>query len=369
MRIALIHDFLVEFGGAEKVLLDLLKLYPKADLYTLFYDQKKLGEFFDKYDPKTSFLQKFPKFLRGAYLRPLSPMAIESFNLNSYDLIISNCNSFAKGVITPPKTIHICYCHSPTRYLWDYSHRYCREHRLTGIKGAIAKPLLSYLRLWDREAAGRVDFFLANSENVAQRIKKFYRASSQVVYPGVDTKKFKINKKSDYFIIISRLSKYKKIDLAIKAFNRLNDRLLIIGAGPERRRLETMSRKNIQFLGFKPDQVVRSYYSRARALIHPQEEDFGLTPIEAMASGTPVIAYHRGGALESIKENKTGLFFKKQTAEDLVKAIERFKRTEKRFDQRKIKEYSQRFSTDRFNKEFSIKVKELCNKYVKKRKY
>ncbi len=362
MKIAIIHDFLIEFGGAEKVLLDLLELYPQADLYTLFYDQKKLGEFFDKYQPKTSFLQRYPKLLRGAYLRPLSPMAIESFKLNDYDLIISNCNSFAKGVIVPPQTTHICYCHSPTRYLWDYSHRYAKEHRFKGLKAIFAKPILSYLRIWDRQAARRVDHYIANSFNVWKRIKKFYSANAKIVYPGVDTDQFKINRKGDYFLIVSRLSKYKKIDLAVKAFNQLNQRLLIVGAGPERERLESLAKKNVEILGFKPDKVVRSYYSRARAFIFPQEEDFGLTPIEAMASGVPVIALRKGGALETVREGQTGVFFEKQRVRDLIKAVTEFKKVEKSFDREKIKEYSQRFSIQRFKENFQQTVGQLIKK-------
>lgn len=307
-KIAIVHDFLIEFGGAEKVLLDLLKILPKAKLYSAFYDQGKLGQYFDKYDVQTSFLQHYPKFARGALLRPILPKAIEGFNLRGYDLVISNCNSFAKGVLTDPETVHVCYLHSPTRYLWDYCHRYQKEHRLTGAKAIFFLPLFSWLRLWDRAASDRVDYFLVNSKNVQKRVLKYYRRSSEVVYPGIELDRFYSDKKSDYFLIVSRLSRYKNIELAVKTFNQLNERLLIIGAGPERKRLAKIANKNIRFLGFKSDQVVRSYYSRARAFIFPQEEDFGLTPIEAMASGVPVIALKKAAQLKLLPKTSRQSF-------------------------------------------------------------
>ena len=368
MKIAIVHDFLTELGGAEKVLLDLLKIYPQADLYTLFFDQKKLGQLFDKYQPQTSFLQRYPKFLKGAYLRPLSPMAIESLDLSGYDLVISNCNSFAKGVLVDPNTPHICYNHSPTRYLWDYYHRYLKDHNLSGLGGVVAKPLLSYLRLWDREAADRVDYYLANSFNVWKRIKKFYRAEAEIVYPGTEIDDFSINKKGDYFLIVSRLSKYKKVELAVKAFNQLPDRLVVIGAGPERNHLKSIAGKNVEILGFKTDEVVQSYYSRARGFIFPQEEDFGLTPVEAMASGVPVIAYQKGGVLETVKEGKTGMFFQEQSVKAIYRAIEEFKGIEEGFDRQEIREHSKQFSTKKFEEKFQRIVNQSIDDYQRKRK-
>jgi len=366
MKVAIVHDFLIEYGGAEKVLADLLELYPKADLYTLFYDQKKLGQFFDKHNPKVTYLQKYPKLLKGAFLRPFCPAAIESFSFEDYDLVISNCNSFAKGIITPPNVPHICYNHSPTRYLWDYHHKYLQEHGIKNFKGLLIKPIFSYLRLWDFNASKRVNYYIANSINVKKRIEKFYHRDSKVVYPGTDIKDFKNNTKGNYFLLVSRLSKYKRVDLAVKAFNKLNHKLIIIGAGPERKNLEKLAKNNIKFLGFKDDGVVQSYFSRARAFIFPQEEDFGLTPIEAMASGVPVIAFRKGGALETIKDGLTGVFFEQQTAGSLGKAIEQFVEIEKGFQPKKIQEHAQQFSIQSFQKDFKQAVNTCLDDFKNK---
>jgi len=358
-KIAVVHDFLVEFGGAEKVLIDILEIYPQADLFTIIYDQKRLGKYFDKYQPKTSYLQKFPKFLKGGYLRPLMPTGVEDLDLSDYDLVISNCNSFAKGVLINPETTHISYIHSPTRYLWDYYHNYIKEHKLSGAKSIISLPLFCWLRLWDRSASQRPDHYLANSNNVAKRIKKFYQKESKVVYPGVDTKDFYSDKKGSYFLIVSRLSKYKNIELAVKAFNQLGERLLVIGTGPEQKRLKSISKKNIEFLGFKSDEMVRSYYSRARGFIFPQEEDFGLTPIEAMASGVPVIALKKGGALETIIDKQTGLFFKEKSIEDLKKTVKEFIKIEKSFDKKVLSNQANKFSKQEFKRNFKTQISKL----------
>ncbi len=360
-KIAIVHDFIVEFGGAEKVLMDILEIYPQADLFTIIYDQKKLGPYFDKYRPKTSYLQKFPKFLKGGYLRPLMPTGIEDLDLSNHDLVISNCNSFAKGVLVNPETTHISYIHSPTRYLWDYYHDYLKEHNLSGLKSLFSLPLFSWLRLWDKSASQRPDYYLANSKNVAGRIKKFYRREAEVVYPGVDTNQFYSDKKSNYFLIVSRLSKYKNVEMAIKAFNELGERLLVIGSGPERKRLEGMAKKNIEFLGFKSDEMVRSYYSRARAFIFPQEEDFGLTPIEAMASGVPVIALKKGGALETIVDRKTGLFFKKENYLALKEKVKEFIEIEDMFSKEDLVKQAKKFSQKEFRKNFRDQIDKLAN--------
>jgi glycosyltransferase involved in cell wall biosynthesis len=361
-KIAIVHDFLVEFGGAEKVLLDILEIYPEADLFTIIYDQKRLGSYFDKYSPHVSYLQKFPKFLKGSYLRPLMPSGAEDLNLSNYNLVISNCNSFSKGVLVDPDTTHISYIHSPTRYLWDYYHNYIKEHNLAGTKSIFSLPIFSWLRLWDKSASQRPDYLFANSQNVAKRIRKFYRRESEVIYPGVDVEKYYSDKKGNYFLIVSRLSKYKNIELAVRAFNDLGERLLIIGSGPERKRLERIAKTNIEFLGFKSDETVRNYYSRARAFIFPQIEDFGLTSVEAIASGVPVIALKEGGALETIEENKTGIFFKKETVNSLKKAVKNFiDNKEKKFNQKNIKSQAQKFSKQNFKKCFKNKIEEIIN--------
>jgi len=357
MKVALVHDFLKEFGGAEKVLLDLIKIYPGAPIYTLFYNKQKLGRYFKNKKIVTSSLQTYYSLFKKKdfLLRPLLPKAIEEFDFQKYDLVISNTNSFAKGVITGPDTLHISYCHSPTRYLWDYAHQYEKEHKIRGLKGLITRLIFSNLRLWDLSASKRPDFFLANSKNVARRIKKYYRREAEIIYPGIKVNDFKISsQKKRYFLIVSRLSRYKKTDLAIQTFKKLPDKLLIVGRGPEQDRLKKMAKssKNIKFLGFVKKRELKKLYQGCRALIFPQEEDFGLTPLEAMASGRPVIAYRKGGILETLRENISGIFFNKQNPASLKKAIACYNRIEKKFNPHEIRHSVIKFDEENFKRRF-----------------
>lgn len=344
MRIALVHDYLTQFGGGERVLSALCEMFPEAPIWTLIYDEKGTGGVFKNKKIHTSFLQKIPgskKFFRG--LIWLMPLAVEQFNLSDFDTVISISHSFGKGIITKPATKHICYCLTPTRYLW---------HDAGLPFKPISQFILTYLRAWDYQAAQRVDYFIACSENVKQRIKKYYSRESEVVYPPVEIENFNISDgPKEYFLMVGRLVPYKRFDIAIEAFSRLpNEKLLISGDGPELKKLKAKSRKlkanNIRFLGRVSEGELSKYYVNCKALIFPQEEDFGITPLEAMSSGRPVIAYRAGGVLESVKEGETGLFFNEQTADSLVEAVKNF--DYKNFNSEKIRENVKKFNKEIF---------------------
>lgn len=375
MRIALVHDFLTNFGGAERVLKDLSDIFPDAPIYCLLYDPNKLPQFKDKNVIQSS-LSKYPGFIkkREVFLRPRAPKTIEEFDLSKFDVVISNTNSFCKGVITPPSTLHISYVHSPTRYLWDYKDGYLEEHNARGIKRYLLEKLFLEMRIWDYEAAQRPDYLVANSKNVAKRIKKYYRRKSHVIYPGTDLDKFEVGSvfsarsrgKEGYYLIVSRLSKYKKVDLAIKACNKLRKKLIIIGDGSDKDYLKKIAGPTIEFKGFLPDKKVREYYNNAKVFIFPAEEDFGLTPIEAMASGTPVIAYKKGGLLETVREGLSGLFFKKQTLSGLCQAIKKFESTKDEFMPHRIRESVQKFGIINFKEEFKNFVETKYRRFKEK---
>ena len=347
MKVALLHDYLNQAGGAERVLLALAELFPNAPIYTLIHDKKRLTGFENK-DIRTTFLQKIP--FSGSKIRwflPLMPTAVEQIDLTNYDVVISSTSALIKGAITHPKTLHICYCHTPTRYLWSEAHQYHKDIK----EGKIVKYFLPYilnkLRQWDQLAAQRVNHFVANSNFIAQRITNYYNRDSTVIYPPVDTENFYIsNNLGNYYLLISRLKPYKKVDLAVKAFNKMNIPLKIIGIGEEAQKLKKMAKSNIEFLGAVSEEEKRKYLSQCLALIHPQIEDYGLTIIEAMASGRPVIAYADGGALETIIDNKTGKFFNEQTWEALIDTVIKFK--PKGFNSQEIKQHAENFNSQNF---------------------
>jgi len=301
MRIALVHDFLTQYGGAEKVLEVFHEIWPNAPIFTLFYNKKVMGDKFADCDIRVSPIQNLPFGAKKyRWYLPLMPGAIERFNLKNFDLIVSDSSAYAKGIITLPKTRHFCYIHTPTRYLWSDSHDYLDS--LKGGEKLMSKflvPVLSRLRLWDYLAAQRPDKLMANSKFVAERIRHYYHRESEVIYPPVETDDFKISNKTEkYFLIVSRLRPYKKIDLAINAFNHLRMPLKIIGGG-DNKGLKKIAGPTIEFLGFVSEEKKRKYISQCQAFIHPQEEDFGITAVEAMACGRPVIAYASGGAKET----------------------------------------------------------------------
>ena len=364
MKSVLIHDWLTSaIGGSENVLQEMHRLLP-SPIYTLVCDPKKLqGSYFQNLDIQTSFIQKLP-FAKTKYRNylPLFPLAIEHFDLHHYDLILSSSHCVAKGVITHPEQLHICYCHTPVRYAWDLMHSYLREAKLDrGVKGMMTRLILQYLRNWDVHSSPRVDHFIANSKYVAARIKKFYRRKSTVIYPPVNTAYFQMQeKKEDYYLTASRLVSNKRIDLIVDAFAQMPDKkLLVIGDGPEKEKLKSKAKKNIEFLGSQTDDQLKKYLQNAKAFVFAAVEDFGIAPVEAMASGTPVIALEKGGLLETVVPNTTGLFFKEQTIESLKEAVNQFEQMD--FDPRKCRTRAEEFSKERFRKNFQSFV---LDKYI-----
>lgn len=342
MKIALVHDHLAQDGGAEKVVQCFQEIWPEAPIFVVVHNPKKANNFFKKSDIRTSFIQKLPFGLKKyQWFFPLMPAAVESYNLEDYDVILSSTSSFAKGVITKPDVLHICYCHTPTRFLWSDTHDYIRELGVNRLIKKIVPIFLTQVRIWDKSAAERVDKFIANSKIVQERIKKYYHRDSDLIYPPVELDEFAIAEPQNYFLTGGRLVPYKRFDLVVKAFNRLGRPLKIFGSGPELANLKKIANKNIEFLGRVPEEEKKKLYSQAQAFINPQVEDFGITMLESMASGRPVIAYQQGGACEIVEPNKTGEFFQSQTWEDLADAIVKFESN--KYNPQEIREYAQQF--------------------------
>lgn len=348
MSTALIHEHLAQDGGAEKVLLAFQELFPDAPTYTLVYNPARAHPAFLQKDIRTSFLQRLPFGLKKyQWYLPLMPLAVERYDLRQYDVVLSSVSAFAKGVITRPDAVHICYCHSPTRYLWTDSHEYIDALPYNRLIKRLILLLLPGLRQWDRLAADRVDHFIANSKTVQDRIKKYYRRESTIIHPPVEVERFAVSDSIDkYFLIGGRLVSYKRYDLAIQAFNRLGLPLKIFGSGPEEKRLRAMAKETIEFLGKVSDEERGRLMSRAIAFIHPQEEDFGITAVESMAAGRPVIAYAKGGALETVIPGKTGVLFDEQSWEALADAVLRFKPDDYR--PQEIRAWAEGFRKERF---------------------
>jgi len=310
-----------------------------------------LDSFFSGREVKSTFLDRITPWISHRWLLPFYPLATESIDLRNYNVVISSTSSFMKGIVVKPRTLHISYCHSPTRYLWDYNREYLEESFSFWPSRMIVSSLLNYLRMWDRMAAERVDFFIANSNFTKDRIKKYYNRDSEVVYPPVDVKNFKVSKKNKgYFLVVSRLSPYKKVDLVVEAFNRLGWPLVIVGEGKDRKRLEKMANRNVRFLGFVSEKRLRKIYSYSRAFIFPALDDFGMTMVESMASGKPVIAFRGGGALEIIEEGITGEFFSSQQPEIFIDTLRRF--AKKEYSPEYIKSSVEKFSRENFEASF-----------------
>lgn len=326
-KVAIVCDWLVSRGGAERVISAISGMFPEAPIYTSIYDPKKLPEFEER-EVITSFIQKMPFALGKHYLYlPLMPYAFEQFDLSQFDIVISSSHSCAKGIITKPRTLHICYCHSPMRYCWDNCHQYFEQYGIPAPLKSRAQKMLHELRMWDRLSAERVDFFIANSEHVKKRISKYYRKDSTVIYPPVATNHFKNTAKNaagQYYLAVGRLTPYKRFDLLVETFNELQLPLVIVGIGKEEEKLKKAAGRFITFLGAISDDELKEMYEKAIALVFPQSEDFGIIPIEAMSAGKPVIAYASGGALETVVPGKTGLFFEEQTNASLKKAVLEF---------------------------------------------
>ncbi len=351
MSIALVHDYLTQLGGAEKVLASFERVYPNSPIFVLLYDRHKAGHLFRQEKVKSTWLEHLPFAHRGyQWYLMLMPLAATAHQLDGFDLVLSSASSFAKNVKTSPKTLHICYCHTPTRYLWHDSRSYVEELNYNPLIKKIIPFFLPRLRHLDFIAAQNIDYFIANSLVVKERIKKYYGRDSLVIYPPVNTDFFEPSDQlGDYYLAGGRLVAYKKYDLAIKALNKLGLKLKIFGAGPESRRLQKMAFKNIEFLGAVSDQEKKELYRHCLAYLNPQVEDFGITAIEAMASGRPVIAFAGGGALETIIPGQTGEFFEEQTWESLAYRLLRFQ--PQKYQPALIKDHASQFSTARFERE------------------
>ncbi|MBC7263830.1 MAG: glycosyltransferase [Chloroflexi bacterium] len=351
MRVAIVCSWLNQYGGAERVLEAIKSLYPDAPIYTSIFWPDALPESYRSWEIHVSALDHFPFIHRYHRLfLPLYPLAFEAFDLSAYDLILSVTSAFAHGVVTTPQSLHICYCLTPARFLWDYENYVQREGIARALK-LLLPFVLRGLRQWDRLAADRVDEFVAISEEVARRIAKYYRRPSQVIYPPVETARFKPSEeRGDYFLIISRLVPYKRIDLAVEAFNRLGLPLVVIGDGRDRAALERIAQPNIRFLGRVSDRETSEYLARCRAFIFPGEEDFGIAPLEAQAAGRPVIAYAGGGALETVQSGVTGTFFYPQTADALAEAVASFDET--RYNPIEIRRNAENFDVSVFQQRF-----------------
>lgn len=369
MKIAFIYDWLnTRKGGGEAMMLELAAMYPEAPIYTMLFDAETYQGELDPARVKTSFLQKLPAWLRKRtrYLLPLIPLAIESYDLGEYDVVISVSSGYSKSVITRPETLHICYCYSPTRFLWDYWPRYVKDQHVGAMRRGSIHVLTSRLRLWDFYSAKRVDKWVAISQTVAKRITKYYRQPiERIIYPGVHLNKFKPvspAQKENYFVTLSSLTPYKRIDLAIQACVQLGKRLVIIGDGPDRGRLESLAGDTVRFVGRVNDSQRADLLARATALLFPGEEDFGITPLDAMASGTPVIAYGKGGVTETVISGKTGIFFAEPTVQSLVNAISSFEAD--RFKTNDLTQQAAKFDIQLFRKQFKDYVEETYKNHV-----
>ncbi len=360
LKVAIVHDFLQSMGGAERVTLALSELFPDAPIYTLTYNPK-LNHYFCGKRIVVSNLQKY-SFLPAKFLIPFYALFVEQFNLSSFDVVISSSHSFVKNVITSATTLHVAYIHSPMRYIWDSWHSYLKQQRLGRAIEGTMQNILSKIRIWDKLSSSRVDIFVANSKNVRNRIRKYYRRDALVVYPPVDVEKITPrDRHEDYFLIVSRLSYYKRTDLAVEACRELNVPLIVIGTGEEEANLKKMAGAKTKILGWVDDDAKIEYLRNCRALIFPGEEDFGIVPVEAMAAGRPVIAFEKGGLLETIIDGKTGVFFSEPTVDSLKRALRLFIAKENTFNPTVIRHHAERFSKKRFQQEMQA----LIDKKVK----
>ncbi|MFD2602356.1 glycosyltransferase family 4 protein [Flavobacterium suzhouense] len=368
MKKALINDWYYINGGAEKVIHSLNNVWDDFEHYALidFLNDKDREFILKGKKANTSFIQRLfgAKKNHRKFLQ-LFPYAIEQFDLSQYDIVISSSASVAKGVITNHNQLHICYCHSPVRYAWDLYHKYLRDSGLTsGLKGMYAKYVLHKLRIWDVTASNRVDYFIANSQYIKKRIKKVYNRDAEVIYPPVDTAFFELQiNKQDYYFTASRMIAYKKIDVIVEAFNKMpNKKLIVAGDGPEFKKIKKIAKDNIEFIGFTNRDTLKIYMQNAKAFVFAAEEDFGIVPVEAQACGTPVIAFGKGGALETVKENETGVFFAEQNGDSIAEAVKRFEKL--KFDHTEIRAHAGKFSKERFEKEIKEYVERKWDEHI-----
>jgi len=364
MKVALVHDHLTQDGGAEKVLEVLQDIYPQSPTFTLVYDKNKVDPKFQQKDIRTSFIQSLPLGIKKyQWFIALMPAATEHYDLSEFDVVISSASAFSKGIIVKPETLHLCYCHTPTRYLWTDSVSYIKELKQSFLIKKLLPLFLTSLRQWDRLAAERVDHFIANSYEVQKRINKYYLANSTIIHPPVEVKNFSPRSHpDDFFLTGGRLVPYKRFDLTITAFNRIGLKLKIFGDGPQLNELKKMARSNIEFLGKINEATKKELFEKCLAFINPQVEDFGITVVEAMAAGRPVIAYGRGGALETVIENKTGILFDQQTWEELIDVIMRRFKPEN-FNPYEIHRHAMNFDTEIFKKKMTSLVNQEWEKF------
>jgi glycosyltransferase involved in cell wall biosynthesis len=372
-KIALVHEWLTSYAGSERVVEQLIRSFADAPLHAIcdFLPPESRG-FLQGREVQTSFVQKLPLARRTfRHLLPLLTLAVEQFDLSAYDLVISSNHAVAKGVITGPDQLHISYVHTPMRYAWDLQSQYLSESGLNhGIKGILARALLHYLRLWDQSSSARVDVFVANSRYIARRIEKCYRRKAHVIHPPVDTSSFDLcTEKDDFYLTASRMVPYKRLDIIVQAFAKLPRRkLVVIGDGPDMARLRAMAGPNVEFLGHQSHDVLRDHMRRAKAFLFAAEEDFGITPVEAQACGTPVIAFGRGGATETVVDGETGLFFHKQSPEAVAAAVHRFEEQAGHFSPARIRIQAERFSAERFRRKFTSLTERAWMRFEQRRR-
>lgn len=376
MKIAIIHEWLTTYSGSERVVEQMLKCFPTADIFSLIdFIPEKERDFLLNKKVTTSFIQKLP-FAKSKYHNylPLMPFAIEQFDLSEYDLVISSSHAVAKGVITGPDQLHICMCYSPIRYAWDLQFQYLKEAKLNkGIKSWLVRWVLHRIRIWDSRTSNSVDEFIAISEFISRRIFKVYRRTSKIIYPPVDVSSFTLtNTKEDFYLTVSRMVSYKKIPMIVEAFSKMPDKtLIVIGDGPEFKKCQAVANTNVKLLGYQDNDVLRDYMQKAKAFIFAAEEDFGITPLEAQACGTPVIAYGKGGALETVigtgdssdNEDSTGLFFYEQNIESLIAAVNSFEKNKNLISPLSCRKNAERFSTVRFTSEFTCFINEKIKEH------
>ncbi|MFO7956750.1 MAG: glycosyltransferase [Candidatus Brocadiia bacterium] len=359
LRVALVHHWLVKMRGAERVLEQFCRLFPRADIYTLVAEPARLSPLLRERTIHTSFVQRLPRATRWyPYYLPFMPCAFEGLDLRGHDLVLTSDAGLAKCVIAPADAVHVCYCHSPPRYLWNMFARYLRDECGNPLKRLAFQAVAHRLRLADFCAAGRVDTFIANSRTVRCRISRYYAREAEVIHPPVELDRFRPGEETgDYYLVVSQLNAYKQVDLAVRAFNRLGKRLVVAGDGPERRRLERLAGHNVEFRGFVDGEALPDLYARCRALIFPGEEDFGITPLEAHACGRPVIALRAGGVTETVLDGETGLFFDEPTPDALAAAVEHFESVVNSFDAGRIRSRAEEFSPARFRRDIREAVR------------
>lgn len=367
MKTAIVHEWLVNYAGSEKVVESFTSIWPSADVFTLvdFLDDDLRKIILKGKKTKTTFIQKLPyaKKQHRKYL-PLFPHAIESFNLKNYELIISSSHSVAKGVRTKKNQLHICYCHTPMRYAWDEAEYYLKEAKLdSGIKGFISHLVLKYLQKWDVKSSKNVNYYIANSQHIANKIKRIYNRDADVIYPPVDVNKFSVTtEKEDFYLTASRLVPYKRMDLIVDAFAKMLDKkLVVIGSGPEKEKILAKATPNVDVIGYQDFESLRDYMQKAKAFVFAAEEDFGIIVVEAMACGTPVIAGNYGGTAESVIDGVTGILFKKQDVDSIVEAVKKFDVISHSINYREIRLHSEKFSREMFEE----KIKSYTDEKIK----